>query len=73
MSNVVAFKARKPKPTPIVEMPTNSTPQSVMDFITDDLYNWALSQGIDIESTDFKFESATVMTVLQGMMFRVTK
>lgn len=72
MSNVVAFAARKPKPV-VVEMPTNSTPQSVMDFITGDLYNWALSQGIDLESTDFKYESATIMTVLQGMMFRVTK
>lgn len=72
MSNVLAFKARKPKPI-IVEMPINSTPQPVMDFITEDLYNWAICQGIDLESTDFKFESATIMTVLQGMMFRATK
>ena len=72
MSNVVAFQARKPKPV-VVEMPTNTAPQSVMDFITDDLYHWALSHGIDLESTDFKYESATIMTVLQGMMFRASK
>ena len=72
MSNVVAFAARKPKPV-VVELPTNKAPDAVMDFITEDLYNWALSQGIDLESTDFKYESATIMTVLQGMMFRATK
>ena len=72
MSKVVSLAAyRKPAP-PVVDLPTNTSPDA-MDFISEILYPWALDNGIDIESTDFKYEAATVMTVIQGMLFRGSK
>lgn len=72
MSKVVSLAAYRKAKTPVVELPTNNSPEA-MDFIADVLYPWALDNGIDIESTDFKYESATIMTVIQGMLFRGTK
>jgi len=54
MSNVVALF----KPT--------SNP--VKDFISNELLGWAIEQGLDIESADFKFMAATIMVELQGML-----
>lgn len=70
MSNVVSLASfRKPAP-PVMELPNNNPPQEALSFVTDVLYHWALDNNIDIESHDFKFESATILTVLQGMLFR---
>jgi hypothetical protein len=54
MSNVVALF--KPTPNPVKE------------FISNELFSWAIEQGLDIESADFKFTAATIMVELQGML-----
>lgn len=65
----IASYRKPPQPqSPVIE---NRPPETAMKFVTEELYSWALDQGIDIESTDFKFESATILTVLQGMLFRI--
>lgn len=68
-SNVVAFQPRKTVDPVIVELPNNSLPSVVIDFIGE-VYAWAQTQGIDTESIDFKYEAATIMTVLQGMLHK---
>lgn len=72
MSKVVSLAAyRKPAP-PVVELPTNRSVEA-MEFISEYLYPWALANGVDLEGSDFKYESATIMAVVQGMLFKVNK
>lgn len=66
---IIAFKPR-PKPPAMIEVPINQTTQPVMDMIMQ-LTQWAYDMGVNTESTDFKYEAATIMTVLQGMVHRV--
>ena len=54
MSNIVALF--KPKTNPVKE------------FISNELLSWAINQGVDIESAEFKFTAATIMVELQGML-----
>lgn len=65
MSNIVTFKPRKSAPK--VELPTNQAPQEALDYIAG-LYEWADERGIDTTTLDFKYEAATIMTVVQGML-----
>ncbi len=69
MSNVVAFKPR-PKPQPMVEIPTNQAPLAVLEMMGT-IAQWAADMGVDTDTLDFKFEGATIMTVLQGMLHKV--
>jgi hypothetical protein len=70
MSNIVAFKPKaQPVEIPAV-VPNNSTPDSVMDMVYD-IQVWAMDNGIDINTLDFKYSAATIMSVLQGMVFKV--
>ena len=68
MSNIVAFKPKAEAPIEI-PVPTNSTPGPVIDMIYD-IQIWAQEQGIDITTLDCKYEMATIMSVLQGMVFK---
>ncbi len=65
---IIAFKPR-PKP-PVVELPTNKAPDSVLMMIGS-ITQWAHDMGVDTETTDFKYEAATIMTVMQGMLHKV--
>jgi hypothetical protein len=70
MSNVLAFRPR-PKPPTVADLPLVNEPNSIaIDYITNYLYPWALEQGIDLNSIDFKYDAATIMTVLQGMLHK---
>lgn len=70
MSTIVALKRKAQAPTPIEEIPTtNTTPDAVKDMVYD-IQIWALEEGIDITRLDFKYELATIMTVLQGMVYK---
>lgn len=71
MTNVVALRRPRPIQPPAPEVPVNTPHAEAKDFIVNYLYPWALDQGIDLEGFDFKFESATIMTVVQGMLHRV--
>ena len=64
--SVVSLKIKKPRPVAPVVTPSDEA----QDFIINELYNWAIEKGIDIETTDFKYQSATIMTVLQGMLWK---
>lgn len=37
-------------------------------FIRDHLLPWALENNLDVESTKFKLNGATIMTCIQGML-----
>lgn len=67
---VVPFR-KKLTPTPILVEPTNinTTPDPVKDMIYS-IQEWALKNDIDIQTLDFKYEAATIMSVLQGMYFK---
>ena len=70
MSNIVALKRKVQAPNLIEKIPTNnSTPTPVLDMVYD-IRVWALEEGIDINTVDFKYEMATIMSVLQGMVFK---
>ena len=75
MSNVVSLASRRKK-VPVLEIPVavnNNAPPEAMEFVTQDLYQWALDNDVDLETHDFKYECATILTVLQGMLFRARK
>lgn len=66
MSNVVSLASRRKKPIPVE---TAGLPQPVQDMIYE-LYTWAHANDIDTESVTFKWELATIMAVLQGMLHK---
>lgn len=68
MSNIVSLRRKASPQTP--QIPVISASEEAQDFILNELYMWALEKGIDTETTDFKYESATIMTVLQGMLWK---
>ncbi len=66
---ILAFKPR-PKP-PVIELPpTNHVPPSITTMVAK-ITQWAADMGVDVETTDFKYETATIMTVMQGMIHKV--
>lgn len=67
INNVVNLRVpQRKKPEP----PIPSAPLEAQAFVTDILYDWAIKNGIDIDTIDFKYECATIMTVLQGMLWK---
>jgi len=71
MNNIVAFRPKK-APIPEVQLPVNTSPSVVTDMIYY-ISEWAINNGVDIESINYKYEAATIMTVLQGMLHKVSK
>lgn len=47
---------------------TQKTGDPILEFIRDHLLPWALENGIDVSSMQFKLNGATIMTCLQGML-----
>lgn len=58
MDNVIAFAKRKP----------DEEQDPVRSFVYDILIPWAEENGVDTSSQEFKFDAATIMTCLQGML-----
>ena len=70
---VVAFRPRLKTKPPVVQLPDVPDNSEAINFISSYLYPWALERGVDLNSTDFKYESAVIMTVIQGMTHRANK
>ncbi len=58
MDNVIAFEKRKPE----------EELDPVYNFVFNILIPWAEENGVDTSSQEFKFDAATIMTCLQGML-----
>lgn len=58
--NVLAF------PSPKVKEEDRGDP--VIEFVLNHLVPWAMEQGLDVESSKFRLNGATIMTCLQGML-----
>jgi hypothetical protein len=55
----------------VIEFPTNRSEEDgdpAAEFIMNDLIPWAIEQGLDIYAAKFRFNAATIMTCLQGML-----
>lgn len=59
MDNVIAFPTK-------TNIEDDGDP--VAKFIHEHLIPWAIDEGLDIYSTKFKLNGATIMTCLQGML-----
>ncbi len=70
MSNVISFAAAKKKKEVVIPVETTQgLPQAVQDLVYD-IYQWAHDNGVDTESYNWKWEMATITTVLQGMLHK---
>lgn len=70
MSNVISFAAAKKKKEVVIPVETTKgLPQPVQDLVFD-IYQWAHDNGVDTESHSWKWEMATITTVLQGMLHK---
>lgn len=63
MSNVVCLATTKK------DKVRKETKEGVDSFIYE-LYDWCQNQGIDTTSEDFRWEAATIMTIIQGMLHK---
>ena len=61
MSNVVGFATRKKEK--VQEAKGNDAQNFLSEF-----YDWARENGIDTETTRFKYDAATVLTVVQSLL-----
>jgi hypothetical protein len=55
----------------IIEFPANRTESKgdpVIEFVLNQLIPWAMEQGLDVQSPQFRLNGATIMTCLQGML-----
>jgi hypothetical protein len=66
MSNVVSLTPRKVEKKELV-IPASGLPSEVVAF-NYYLQEWATLNGVDINSVNFKYESATISVLLQGML-----
>lgn len=60
INNVISFKPRE----------TNKGPskESITDSFMMDFFDWAELNGIDVESSEFKYNAATILTVVQSLL-----
>lgn len=62
VSNIIEFAAKAASTS------EESAEDPATAFVRDHLLPWALEAGIDIQSTKFKLNGATIMTCIQGML-----
>ena len=64
MDNVISFPSReeiaKQQGDPVIGDP-------VIEFVSEHLIPWAIENGLDVSSKQFRLNGATIMTCLQGM------
>lgn len=61
MDNVIAFPTK-------TDDQDDEAGDPVTRFIHEHLIPWAIDEGLDIYSTKFRLNGATIMTCLQGML-----
>ena len=61
MSNVIGLTKRKEEVQP--------TGDEAESFISG-FYDWAVDQGIDTSTVEFKWDAATVLTIVRGLLHK---
>jgi hypothetical protein len=61
-SNVVCLTTRKS------ERAEETVKESAADEFVRQFYDWAAQHGIDTTTTNFKYDAATVLTVVQSIL-----
>ena len=69
MSNIVPLRTKKTIPP--VEIVTNVPGNEAKSFIMNEFFDWCHDNGVDVSGTEFKYASATILTVMQGLMHKV--
>lgn len=60
MDNVISFPSK--------EEIVKSKGDPVIEFVSEHLIPWAIENGLDVSSKQFRLNGATIMTCLQGML-----
>lgn len=72
-SNIVSLDDRRKKPVEVpADLPAisaSSLPPTLQDFVYS-MYQWADASGMDTTTVDFKYQAATITTLLQGMLLK---
>lgn len=61
MSNVVGLTTKKKM--------KNKPDDKAQTFISE-FYDWAVKNGIDTTTTEFKWDAATVLTIVRGLLHK---
>lgn len=60
MDNVISFPSK--------EEIAKKQGDPVIEFVSEHLIPWAIENGLDVSSKQFRLNGATIMTCLQGML-----
>jgi len=63
MDNVVSLTTRR------IEKKTAKRKTEAEEFISQ-FYDWALTHGIDVGTTEFKYDTAVILTTVQSLLHK---